>query len=89
MQKIINSKFDDLQDSLNKEGKLRQSGNEELEEALSTDVPTLQELIKGIGGKRVTRGQEIDSQLHEGVVHVAARVTQERGDRVKTEENVF
>ena len=49
---VINSKFDDLLDQLKKESKLRAQNNEELEEALSSDVPTLQELIKTRTQKR-------------------------------------
>ena len=41
MSKMINNKFEELLDQLKKESKLRTQNNEELEEALSSDVPTL------------------------------------------------
>ena len=41
MQKLINVRFDELLDHLKKESKMRSTNNEEMEEALSQDVPTL------------------------------------------------
>ena len=57
MSKMINTRFEDLLEQLKKESKLRTQNNEELEEALSSDVPTLQELIKSRTTKRVEVGQ--------------------------------
>lgn len=67
MMTLINTKFEDLLDQLKKESKLRAQNNEELEEALSSDVPTLQELIKTRTQKRVERGQEIDTSFQDDI----------------------
>lgn len=63
MMSTINSKFEDLLNQLQKESKSRSQNNEELEEALSSDVPTLQELIKTRTNKRVEVGKEIDNSF--------------------------
>lgn len=68
---------------------MRTQNNEELEEALSSDVPTLQELIKTGTQKRLERGNEIEVNLQEEVTQVNSRVTSERTERIKTEENIF
>ena len=60
---MIDSRFDDLVDQLKKETKFRTQSNEEVEEALSSDVPTLQELIKSRTAKRVELGQSIDTNF--------------------------
>lgn len=68
---------------------MRAQSSEELEEALSSDVPTLQELIKSRTVKRVERGQEIDTSFQEDINQVSQRVGFEKTERIKTEENIF
>ena len=74
---------------LQKESKSRSQNNEELEEALSSDVPTLQELIKTRTNKRVEVGKEIDTSFQEDITQVTSRVGSEKNERIKTEENIF
>lgn len=74
MSKMINTKFEELLDQLKKESKLRSQNNEELEEALSSDVPTLQELIKTRTTKRVEVGQEVDTGFQDEITQLSQRI---------------
>ena len=46
--KMIDQKFEAISDSVQKEIKTREDANAKLEDALSTDVPALQDLIKEV-----------------------------------------
>lgn len=74
MSKMINTKFEELLDQLKKESKLRSQNNEELEEALSSDVPTLQELIKTRTTKRVEVGHEVDTSFQDEITQLSQRI---------------
>lgn len=74
MSKMINTKFEELLDQLKKESKLRSQNNEELEEALSSDVPTLQELIKTRTTKRIEVGQEVDTGFQDEITQLSQRI---------------
>lgn len=86
---MINRRFEDLLEQLKKESKLRTQNNEELEEALSSDVPTLQELIKTRTTKRVEVGQEVEAGFQDEINQLSQRTATEKSFRIKSEENIF